>query len=124
VLIVNQHEAARLLKYETTSGHSPRELADQLREQMLVAHVAVTCGADGAVLSGPAGTWFAAAPSVNVADSVGAGDAFLGALVGAWSRGQTDDDALQTAVRAAAVSVQRSGGFSSMATWDEVNAAQ
>jgi fructokinase len=40
-----------------------------------------TRGADGAHLVRPDGTWRAAAPSVDVVDTVGAGDASIGALL-------------------------------------------
>ena len=51
---------------------------------------------------------------VVVVDSVGAGDAFLGALVASWVRGQDDRAALRTAVAAGALAASGTGAFTSL----------
>ncbi|WP_029292081.1 carbohydrate kinase [Cellulomonas sp. HZM] len=87
------------------------------------AVVVVTRGGDGASVVRPGGTSWVAAPKVDVVDTVGAGDTFMGALVdglvGAGVAGDRealralDDDTLRTILercaRAAAITVSRSG---------------
>lgn len=86
------------------------------------AVVCVTEGAKGATAHTAAGHRHVAAPKVNVADTVGAGDTFnAGLLVALWRQGRLskealrslDEAALQEAVelgvRAAAVTVSRPG---------------
>jgi fructokinase len=72
----------------------------------------VTLGADGALVLPPAGETFAvAAPRVDVIDTIGAGDAFLGAWLAEWQRldGPALDDlaALRTATAAAVETAAR-----------------
>ncbi len=81
--------------------------------------VLLTCGADGAVVVGRSGETRVAAPSIQVADTIGAGDAFTGAFLAWWrSRGLDRDgladDALvaratEFAVLVAALTCQRPG---------------
>ncbi|MET0934031.1 MAG: 1-phosphofructokinase family hexose kinase [Mycetocola sp.] len=63
-------------------------------------HVALSLGADGALLAGPYGTVRLATPRVDVASAVGAGDAFLAGLVLRLAEGQPLDRAFRTAVAA------------------------
>ncbi len=60
---------------------------------------------------------------VKAFDSTGAGDAFIGALVSALSRGLAIENAIEFANAAAAVSVTRAGTQSSFATLEELNLA-
>jgi ribokinase len=106
VLVPNEHEAAVL------AGHSgsPGVLAADLARRHALAAVVVTAGADGcyvAHLGEP--PLHVPAPRVAVADTTGAGDAFVGAL--AVRLGARDDlaSAARYAVRAAALSVTRAG---------------
>ena len=60
---------------------------------------------------------------VKAFDSTGAGDAFIGALVSALSRGLAIDHAIEFANAAAAVSVTRAGTQTSFATLEELKLA-
>ncbi len=60
---------------------------------------------------------------VKAFDSTGAGDAFIGALVSALSRGLAIEHAIEFANAAAAVSVTRAGTQSSFATLEELKLA-
>ncbi|MDM7832376.1 carbohydrate kinase family protein [Cellulomonas edaphi] len=87
------------------------------------ALVVVTTGGDGAIALRPGGSATVTAPRVDVVDTVGAGDTFMGALidglVGAAVAGDrqalrdldagTLADILDRCVRAAAITVSRSG---------------
>ncbi|SDD70026.1 ribokinase [Sphingomonas sp. YR710] len=63
------------------------------------------------------------APSVNVVDTVGAGDCFCGVLAAALSEGRSFADSIRLAVHAAALAVQKEGAATSMPTRAEIEAA-
>lgn len=70
--------------------------------------VVVKCGAAGCVAVGPDGRELAAsAPSIEVTDTVGAGDAFNAGLVYGLSEGEEIADALDVAVRLGSAIVSR-----------------
>ena len=71
--------------------------------------VAVTMGADGALLASASGTLRLPATQVRVRSAVGAGDSFLGAMTWALSEGRTPEDALKLGMAAGAVAVMRPG---------------
>ena len=81
--------------------------------------VLLTCGADGAIAVGRSGELRVAAPAIQVADTIGAGDAFTGAFLAWWrSRGLdrdglADDDlvgrATEFAVLVSALTCERPG---------------
>ncbi|MDS0279809.1 PfkB family carbohydrate kinase [Halomicroarcula sp. S1AR25-4] len=60
--------------------------------------VAVSLGGDGAVLVGADESYHAEAPSVEVVDTVGAGDALLAGLLAAFDNSADDSTALSQAV--------------------------
>jgi ribokinase len=117
VLVVNEHEAADLLG----ASVPPSEAAAQLRARGPRA-VVVTLGAAGAVAVDDDGTHRAAAPRVDAVDTVGAGDAFTGAL--GWRLAAGDDlaAALAVAVRVGALAVTREGAQPSFPTAAELAA--
>ena len=79
------------------------------------ALVAVTAGADGAVLrAGGREVARAAAPAVTAVDGTGAGDAFTGALVVGLLAGQDRDAALHRACLAGAAAASRPGAQPSL----------
>ncbi len=102
VLVVNQGEAEALGFPDARSG------ANALR-----ATVVVTRGAQGAECSDGAQTWTVVAPEVNAIDTVGAGDAFLGAFVAAVVDGQDLATCLRYAVAAGSLAVQQPGARTS-----------
>jgi ribokinase len=102
VLVVNQGEAEALGFPDARSG------ANALR-----ATVVVTRGAQGAECSDGAQTWTVGAPVVDAVDTVGAGDAFLGAFVAAVVDGDDLATALRYAVAAGSLAVQQPGARTS-----------
>lgn len=86
--------------------HDPAELHD-----MGPTWVCVTEGAGGATLSHiDGGRWAADAPSVDVVDTVGAGDAFCAALIDGLMNDEDPAGVLQRAVnRGAEIASQRGG---------------
>jgi ribokinase len=71
--------------------------------------IVVTLGANGALCRIGAETLHVAAPIVDVVDTTGAGDAFVGALAAALDRGSTPTDALRRAVAAGSLACTARG---------------
>lgn len=69
----------------------------------------MSLGADGALLAGPEGVHILPAANVQVRSAVGAGDAFVGALVWSLDQGKEPLDAFRMAVAAGAAAVTTSG---------------
>jgi tagatose 6-phosphate kinase len=70
----------------------------------------VTLGKQGAVLVSADGSWVAQSPEIQVVSSVGSGDAFLGGLAFAFSKGFAPDLALRHAVATGAANALCTGG--------------
>jgi ribokinase len=100
-LIVNAGEAAAVTGAD---GDDPRALA-AAAHALGVRSVVITRGAEGALWSTPDGIIEQPAPSVDVLDTTGAGDAFAGTLAVRLSAGADEAAALEAAVRAGAAAV-------------------
>lgn len=66
----------------------------------------VTAGAAGVAVAGAEGSWWMGAPAANVANPIGAGDAFVGGLCGALEGGAPLPAAVPRAVATATSSVE------------------
>lgn len=71
--------------------------------------VALSLGKDGAMLVGEGQAWHAAALTVDVASTIGAGDSFLGGLLLALARGEPLERALAQAIAASAAALLTGG---------------
>lgn len=106
LLVPNLHEAERLLDRAIENVQQAGQAArDLLRLGPTLA--VVTLGAEGAVAASPEGCWHARTTptpelraEIEAGSAVGAGDAFLAALLLALARGAAPDDALTDAVAA------------------------
>lgn len=114
-LVVNEHEAAFLLGERSAPEESARRLLE-----LGPASVVVTSGAAGAVLATGEITRRFPAPEVEVVDTTGAGDAFVGALAVKLSEGATLEEAVPYAVLAGAAAVTREGAQGSLPAPEEV----
>ena len=83
------------------------------------ATVIITLGADGWAASGPDGRARGAAFSVNVVDTVGAGDVFHGAYAFAMAKGWTTAQCAEFASAVAAIKCTRVGGRTGIPTLDK-----
>jgi ribokinase len=103
VLVVNRVEAMALTRLET-----PEEAARALRASG-AGDVIVTLGAQGVLWCNSGHMTLIPAIPADAVDTVGAGDAFCGALLAALAQGIAMTAALQRAQAAAAFAVARSG---------------
>jgi len=99
---------------ESYAGHALNDAAMEDVAKALVASrkvemVAVTLGADGAILATKDGVRRRPAIPVPVLSAVGAGDSFLGAMVWALSGGWAVDEAFRLAVAAGAAATSNPG---------------
>lgn len=115
-LVVNEVESAAL-----TPGVAPRPL---LQAAALLAggakNVLVTLGAQGVLVVGPGGAVEQRAFPVKAIDSVGAGDAFCGALAVRLAEGAALPEATRFAAAAGAISVTRAGAAASLPARAEI----
>jgi ribokinase len=109
VLVVNEHEAARLAQ--------GRDIAT------LAPAVIVTLGAAGARLHDADGETVVPAPSVVAVDATGAGDTFCGVLAALVAEGAPLGLAVRHAVAAASLSVQSAGAVPSIPWRAAIDAA-
>jgi ribokinase len=118
VIVVNEHEG------EALAGRpaSPGSMAAELRRTCGVDQLVLTAGAAGAYLAGPDSevVHVPALPIVNLVDTTGAGDAFLGALAVGVRGGSSLADTLPFAVRAASVACTRESTMTAFPTLSEV----
>ena len=114
ILIVNRHEAELLLARSSAASGGATELAHRLRHLFGLQVVVITCGAEGAVLVRDEVEFNQPAFAIQVADSIGAGDAFLGALIASWVGSADDRSALKAASAAGALAASGAGAHASL----------
>ncbi len=126
VLVANEQEAGLLCGQQVDNMEDAGTVATLLHQQG-IATVAITLGAQGALLvtgDGVGGTRsiYQPAPKVQVLDTTAAGDCFVGALTVALTEGQTPEQALRFAVYASALKVTKFGAQPGLPTRTEVEA--
>lgn len=105
----NRNELSALVGKPLATDEALGAAATDLVVRERVSMVAVTMGADGALLALPDGTFRIPALTVEVLSNVGAGDSFLGAMVFALSQGRGDIDAFRFGIAAGAAAVLSEG---------------
>ena len=123
VLTPNETEAALLVgrKAADVSVDDARTIAAELQSRG-VRQVIIKLGAKGCLLLEGGTATHVQAPLVKAVDTTGAGDHFNAAFAVACAEGATRLDACEFAVHAAALSVTRPGGQSSVPTRGELEA--
>jgi ribokinase len=120
-LVVNEHEAAFLLGEKVEGVEGAISAASELLD-MGPRSVVITVGKEGAVFSDGESTKRLASPEVDVVDTTGAGDAFVGALAARLARDAPLEDAVAYAVRAGAAAVTKEGAQGALPTPETVEA--
>jgi len=118
VLIVNVTEAEALARDHDVDGVSALCAAFARAERTLV----VTRGAEGVLYTAQGETCAHNSPVVDAIDTVGAGDAFAGALAAALDRGADLDRAVSEGVSAGALACTRAGAQPAMPSREEIRA--
>jgi ribokinase len=111
-LVVNAQEAAAVAGQPADVPDDParaQAVAASLAKGPAGGQVVVTLGAAGAVLAGPLGTAVVPGFAVVAVDTVGAGDAFVGALAVALASGLDPTAAVTAACAAGAAAATRQG---------------
>lgn len=112
ILKINGEEleiVRRLLNY---SGPRQEDLCKKLLCDYSLDCVVLTCGADGSHVFGRRGSEsFISAPEIDVADTVGAGDAFTAAFTASLVLGKSIEDAHRKAVEVASYVCSHSGAL-------------
>ena len=121
VLVVNEHEAAFLLG-EPVEGVEGALAAAPKLVSLGPASAVVTVGADGAVFAEGSDAGHVPAPEVEVVDTTGAGDAFVGALAVRVARGDSLEGGAAYAATAGAAAVTREGAQGALPTPDVLEA--
>ena len=120
-LVINEHEAAFLLGERVDGVDGALDAAPRLLA-LGPGSVVVTLGEDGAVFSDGESAQHLTAPKVEVVDTTGAGDAFVGALAARLAADVPLKDAVAYAVRAGAAAVTEAGAQGALPTSDVVEA--
>ncbi|MEO1401114.1 MAG: ribokinase [Cyanobacteria bacterium J06635_1] len=120
ILTPNQVEVAQLVGFEVCDRKTAAQAAQILRQRG-VRTVIVKLGGQGVVVDTQATCFEIPAFSVEVVDTVAAGDAFNGGLAAALAEGQSLKDAVTFASAVAALSVTRPGAQPSMPSRTEVD---
>jgi ribokinase len=120
-LVVNEHEAAFLLGRQVEGVDGALSAAPELLS-LGPRSAVITIGEDGAVLVDGESVEHLPAPEVEVIDTTGAGDAFVGALATQLARGASLREAVAYAVRAGAAAVTREGAQGALPTPEVVDA--
>ncbi len=119
ILTPNQTEAEALSAVRVTDVTSACKAAGVLLERG-VPTVVVKLGEQGAYYATPGESGHIAAPSVEVVDTVAAGDAFAGALAVAFAEGMSLPEAVRFGVAAGSAAVAKRGAQEAMPSRAEV----
>lgn len=117
VLIVNETEAAAL-----AGTDDPEAALSLLGERCPDTRLVLTLGSRGALLQRAGERRQQAAEAVQVVDTTGAGDTFVGYFLAGLIQGLDEDAALQRACRAAALAVTIAGATPSIPLASDVDA--
>lgn len=120
ILIPNESEAKVLLGLDPETPIELAQLAEQILEQTKVEQVLITAGEQGAVGADRCGVWTVPAPTVDVIDASGAGDAFCAALAVALVEKHSLRAAAEWACAVASLSVSRAGTIPAYPTRNDV----
>ncbi len=114
-LVVNEHEAAFLLGSEVEGVDGALAAAPELLS-LGPRSAVITVGEAGAVFASGESTEHLLAPKVDVVDTTGAGDAFVGALAVQLARDASLEEAVAYAVRAGSAAVTKEGAQGALPT--------
>lgn len=109
MLVVNQVEAAAL-----AGSKGEGEMLKALAERLPGCEIVLTLGEDGALVYSGSAVFAGQSPKVEVVDTTGAGDTFIGYYLAQRTLGAGIEDSLKKACQAASISVTKPGAGSSI----------
>ncbi|MDJ0637816.1 MAG: 1-phosphofructokinase family hexose kinase [Paracoccaceae bacterium] len=109
LLRLDRKEAAKVAHRKMETIDDSLIFATSLVSRGVARHVVTGRGAEGSIMVTPSSRYFCHAPRVPVKSKIGAGDALVGSLVYALSRGEPPDQALRWGVAAASATVGTEG---------------
>jgi ribokinase len=115
LLIVNEVEAAGL-----TGVDDVESMLTTMRQRVPQTTVVLTLGGAGAIWQSPDKRFHTPAVPVQVVDTTGAGDTFIGYLMAGLEQDSSPERAMALAAKAASLCVSRRGAADSIPTRDEV----
>jgi fructose-1-phosphate kinase PfkB-like protein len=104
----NREEAEAVLGFRITNRYDLKEAANRFHA-LGIQRVAISCASEGLLLSQNGTTVIAPAPSITVANSVGAGDALLAGLLWAFTNGMNQKESAAWGVATGSAAVQMEG---------------
>jgi ribokinase len=117
IITPNEVEASQLVGF-TVDGVTTARQAASFIHQMGIKNVIITLGSKGSFCSTPEESFWVKPISVPVVDTVGAGDAFNGALAVALASGKSIKEAVQWGTVGGALAVTKNGAQSSLPNRD------
>ena len=118
LLLVNEEEAAALCGAKLPAKEALKKLCARCP-----GIVVLTLGEQGAYGALDSSVEFVPACAVKAVDATGAGDTFTGYLLWALSNGKGLSEAMETAAKAAALTVTRTGAANAIPTREQVESA-
>jgi len=120
-LVANEHEASFLLGSKVEGVDGALSAAPELLS-LGPRSAVITIGEDGAVFADGESTGHLPAPKIDVVDTTGAGDAFVGALAVKLAHEAPLEEAVAYAVRAGAAAVTKDGAQGALPTPEVIEA--
>lgn len=120
LLIPNETESLILAGFDEMKRPSFHQIAQLLLQKTKIETVLITLGEMGCLGMDKQGYWEIPGVKVEIKDTTGAGDAFIGGLVSALTQNQNIREATKWANYVAALSVTKEGSFPSYPTRKKV----
>jgi ribokinase len=120
IIIPNESEAKSIVGIDLHADFNPNELLVKIKEKYQVGTVIITAGKEGVFGFNGKNLWRIPPISVNVIDTTGAGDAFIGGFALSLSKGNEIAKAMEFGNYVAALSVTRDGTIPAFPLLSEV----
>ena len=111
ILKINDEELLIVKDLLSLRGRSQEELCNELMALGNLRMLILTCGTKGSMVFSQEGISVLGTPTVQVADTVGAGDSFTAAFISSLIKGKTVREAHQTAVNVSAYVCAQQGAM-------------
>ena len=118
--VLNEVEAAQILGLDNISEKDGEKFVRELHNSYPRAKIVLTLGAEGSIYFDGEKLYRQRAYKTEVVDTTAAGDTFSGFFIAGILRGDTLEQAMDTAARAAGIAISRPGAAPSIPKIEEV----